>query len=53
MLANTEPNTKAKSLRELVVQHRRALIASVLFMVMMIVSNQVEEEVSEQQPMAI
>ena len=45
MLATDEPKAQAKTLRELIMQHRRALIASLTFMVMMIASNQVEEEV--------
>ena len=45
MLDADKSETDAKNFRELIVQHRRALIASFAFMFMMIVSNQVEEEV--------
>ena len=46
MLDVDKGETNAKTFRELIVQHRRALVASLAFMFMMIVSNQVEEEVS-------
>lgn len=45
MLDTGKTGTDSKTFRELIIQHRQALIASVAFMFMMIVSNQVEEEV--------